>query len=213
MKTKSKTYGILALLLCVASALALLGLNCGGDTCPGGRDHATVNVAVSVEGWAGAVYTTLEAGPVDPDSIETFLITIDRVILNPSADDDSLEGVVVFDATEQPAVDNEIDLKDLSQLSELVSGAQVPAGDYKQVRMEISDPQMRLVGDPAGEYRINIKRTANGRLFAGVDLTILPDEVLDLTLILNSLHLVEQGNGDFVLTPQLRVEVVRGGMM
>jgi hypothetical protein len=163
---------------------------------------------VSVEGWTGTAYTALAAGPVDPDSIESFLITIDRVILNPSADDDSLEGVMVFDATEQPAVDNEIDLKDLSELSQIVSGAEVPAGEYKQVRMEISDPRLRLVGDPAEQYRTNIKRTANGRLFAGVDLTILPDEVLDLELILNSLHLVEQGNGDFVLTPQLSVEIV-----
>ena len=208
MKTKSRTYGISVLVLCAASALAVSGFNCGSDTCPSGRDHATVNVAVSVEGWSAVLYAALEAGPVDPDSIESFLITIDRIILNPSAEDDSLAGVVVFDATEQPAVDNEIDLKDLSELSEIVSGADVPAGDYKQVRMEISDPRLRLVGDPAEQYRTNIKRTANGRLFAGVDLTILPDEVLELELILNSLHLVEQGNGDFVLTPQLRVEVV-----
>ena len=98
MKRRLRTYRTSALLLCAVSALTLWGLGCGGDTCPSGDDYATVNVAVSVEGWNGTSYTALAAGPVDPDSIESFLIIIDRIILNPSADDDSLEGVVVFDA-------------------------------------------------------------------------------------------------------------------
>jgi hypothetical protein len=208
MKTECKTRWTSVLLLCVVVTVVSLSLSCGSDPCSDQGNYATVSVGVSVEGWTATSYAALAAGPVDPDTIETFLIIIDRIILNPSADDDSLEGVVVFDATEQPAVDNEIDLKDLSGLHEMVSGAEVPAGDYEQVRMEISNPRLRLVGDPAGEYRTNIKRTANGRLFAGVELSILPDEVLDLNLVLNSLHLVEQGNGDFVLTPQLRVEII-----
>jgi hypothetical protein len=167
-------------------------------------------VAVSVGDWASGAPGLLAAGPVDFEDIESLLIDVDRITLHLSSDEDSLEGIVVFDAAEQTTVDNEVDLVDLSTLSEIVSSASVPEGDYHQVRMEINNPRLRLVDDPAGEYRTDVKRTANGRLFAQVDLAILPGETLDLNLVLNDLHLVEQGHGGFVLTPQLRVEVSPG---
>jgi hypothetical protein len=142
---------------------------------------------------------------VDPEDIEVFLIAVDRITLKVVADDDSVGGIVVFDASEQPAADNEIDLVDLTELSEIVSSAEVPPGEYAQIRMEISDPRLRLVGDAAGEYRTNVKLTANGRLFAQVQLVLPEGETVDVHLLLDRIHLVKRGDGDFVLTPQLRV--------
>jgi hypothetical protein len=133
---------------------------------------------------------------------------VDRIILNTTEDGDSTEKVVLFDASEQPAVDNELDLVDLTKVHEMVAGAQVPAGDYGKIEIEISDPRLRLVGDPVGEYRTNLQLTANGRLFAQVELAMAEGQEFDLHLVLNRIHLVEKGNGDFVLTPQLRVEIL-----
>ena len=149
------------------------------------------------------------------DEIESFLLVVDRIILKSSADDDSAEAeedstekVVVFDAVEQLAVDNEIDLVDLANLSDVLSSSEVPPDDYTRIRMEISNPRLRLIGDPAGEYRTNVSLTANGRLFANVDLAISSGETVYLRLVLDGIHLVETGGSDFVLTPQLGVEIL-----
>jgi hypothetical protein len=206
MKTNLNSVRVYAAVLCLAMAL-VVAMGCGSEKSTEADRSGAVNIMVSAGGWATGLDAVLGAGPVEFESIESFLVTIDRITIQVSAEDDSLAGVVVFDASEQPAVDNQVDLVDLSKLNEIVSSVPVPAGDYKQVRMEISDPHLRLVDDPPGEDRTDVHLTANGRLFAGVDLTIAPEETLDLNLVLNDLHLVEQGNGGFVLTPQLRVEI------
>jgi hypothetical protein len=206
MKRNLTVVRFLASLLCATLAF-VIGTGCGSQKCAEAEGNGSVNLRVSVESWTTGSGLLLRGGPVDFDSVETFLITIGRITMHASSGDDSLGGVVVFDAADQPAVDNQIDLVELSQLSDLVSAVPVPADVYKQVRLEISDPHLRLVDDPPEEDRTNVHLTAHGRLFAEVDLTILPGETLDLNLVLNDLHLVEQGNGDFVLTPQLRVEI------
>lgn len=208
MTKRCMTHSTRILIIFVALAAGFAGLRCGSEKLTGTAEYAYADVMLSVGSWAEAAYSPLVGGPVDMEAIESLLVMVDRVSLNVSAEDDSLGQVTVFDASEQPAVDNEIDLIDLAKLSTIVSGVEVPPGDYGQVRMEIADPRLALVGDPAGEYRTNVSLTANGRLFAEVELTIMPADTLDLHLVLEQLHLVEKGNGDFVLTPQLRVEIV-----
>ena len=207
MKSKMNALRLYTPIVCLTAALVLKGIGCGSDTCTEPTGSGSLNVMVSVGGWAPVLDGLLAGGPVDLESIESFLLTVDRITIHVSSEDDSLEGVVVFDATEQPTVDNEINLVDLSTLSGLVASVPVPAGSYQQVRMEISDPHLRLVDDPPEEDRTDVHLTANGRLFAAVELNIVPGETLDLNLVLNDLHLVEQGHGGFVLTPQLRVEI------
>lgn len=210
MNVTARTSGVCVSIVCVAIAIALLVMGCGSETCTEVGGSGSVKVTVSVGGWATSAYDLIASGPVDFEDIQSFLLTLERITMHVSAEDDSVEGVVVFDASEQSVVDNEIDLVDFSALSEIVFSAPVPAGDYEQIRMEISNPRLQLVGDAAEEYRTNVQLTANGRLFAEVDLTIQAGETLALDLILNDLHLVEKGNGDFVLTPQLRVEIPSG---
>lgn len=103
MNTRTKTYRILGFLTSAATALILVGVGCSSDTCTEARSPGMVNVAVAVGGWAEAVHTVLKAGPVPLEDIESFLITIDRITLHVTSEDDSLEGVVVFDASLQPA--------------------------------------------------------------------------------------------------------------
>lgn len=205
-------------MICTALALASVSLNCGSgnpaDT-SGCAEYGEVQVMITAGVWEDAEVLAQGGGPVPLDEIESFLLTVDRIILNTStegdsteADEDSTGKVVVFDASEQPAVDNEIDLVDLTNLSDILSSAEVPPDGYTQIRMEIADPRLRLVGDAEGEYRTNISLTANGRLFSKVDLAVVAGETVYLRLVLDRIHLVEKGNGDFVLTPQLRVEIL-----
>ncbi len=202
-------------IMCVCLVLALAGLHCGSDRSTDATEYAEVQVLVSAGVWEGVESLVQEGGPVPVDEIESFILTVDRIILNTSAEDDSAEAeedstekVVVFDASEHPAVDNEIDLVDLANLSDILSSSEVPPDDYCQIRMEIDDPRLRLIGDPAGEYRTNVSLTANGRLFSNVDLAISPGETVYLRLVLDRIHLVETGDSNFVLTPQLGVEIL-----
>ena len=203
------------LIVCTALTFAFVSLNCGSDKPTDVTEYAEVQVLVTAGAWEEVEPLMREGSPVPLDEIESFLLMVDRIILNTSADDDSAEAeedstekVVVFDASEQPAVDNEIDLVDLTNLSDILSSAEVPPDDYVQIRMEIDDPRLNMVGDPVGEYRTNVSLTANGRRFSNVDLAISPHDTVYLRLLLDQIHLVEKGNGDFVLTPQLRVEIV-----
>ena len=202
-------------IICACLVLGLAGLNCGSDKSTDTAEYAEVRVLVTTGAWQGTESLVQEGGPVPVDEIESFLLVVDRIILKSSADDDSAEAeedstekVVVFDAVEQLAVDNEIDLVDLANLSDVLSSSEVPPDDYTRIRMEISNPRLRLIGDPAGEYRTTVSLTANGRLFANVDLAISPGETVYLRLVLDGIHLVETGGSDFVLTPQLGVEIL-----
>lgn len=227
-------------ILVLALAVAAAGLGCGSDNPADSGGFGEVNVLVGGGSWEEVAMLSRTTAPVPAEDIESFLLDVDRIVLNAKADDDtsdtgdpedpeepedpaeifaaadsdSADGdssgmVVIFDAEEQPEVDNEIDLIDLGNLSDIISSSGVPAGHYSQIRLEIANPRLRLVGEEPGEYLTNIELTANGRLFALVDLEIAERETVNLMLLLNRIHLVQKGNGDFVLTPQLGVEVVQ----
>jgi hypothetical protein len=223
MNFKNSKYPINIAILCMACGLAILSCSSSEMTYTG--DMAEVRVLVGAGSWEPVeVITTLDA-PVPLEDVESFLIDIDRILLQ--AEDDSAEAeegllvagedstnmVVIFDAEEQPAVDNEIDLVDLTNLSGIISSAVVPPGDYVKVVLEISNPRLKLVGDGEEtmidlEYRTDVQLTANGRLFSSLDLLLAGGDTVNLELLVHDIHLVEKGGGGFVLTPQLRVEIV-----
>jgi hypothetical protein len=211
------------LAVCTALTVASFSLNCGSDSSlncgsddpAGTTEYGEVQIVVGAGAWEDLQSLAAGGGPVPQDEIESFLLRVDRIILNVAAEDDSAEAeadstgkIVIFDASQEPTADNEIDLADLTNLSDIMSSAQVPPGGYQQIRLEIADPRLNLVGDTAGEYRTNVSLTANGRLFANVDLVISPGDTIYLHLVLDRIHLVEKGNGDFVLTPKLEVEIL-----
>jgi plastocyanin len=100
----------------------------------------------------------------------------------------------------------DVDLMQLDELSEVLSSVIVPSGNYTKIRLAISNPRLVLVDNPETVIT-DVHLTANGRLFISEQFEVAADE--DMLLILNfrSLHLVEQGHGGFVLTPQLRADV------
>jgi hypothetical protein len=222
MMTPNKAkYNVFAAILC----LALAGLGCSSSETTYSSDLAEVRIVVGAGSWQATEDLILLDAPVPMDDIESFLIDIDRILLHAEddsteteegfvdAEEDSSSRVVIFDAEEQSEVDNEIDLVDLTNLSDIIASSVVPPGEYVKVALEISNPRLELVGDPRVakatlDYITDIQLTANGRLFSSMDLLLAGGDAVDLELILHEIHLVEKGGGGFVLTPQLRVEIV-----
>jgi len=82
----------------------------------------------------------------------------------------------------------------------------VPAGTYTQVRLSIENPRLVLSADTETELT-NIQLTANGRLFVSETFELEGGESTLIVLDFGGIHLVQQGHGGFVLTPQLRAEI------
>ncbi len=98
----------------------------------------------------------------------------------------------------------EVDLKELqeSELSEVLSSAEIPAGRYTKIRLEYENPVLELTDGTISE---DIHETANSRLFVSQQFEI-PEGPILMSLDLNGLHLVETGgDGGYVFTPQLEV--------
>lgn len=101
----------------------------------------------------------------------------------------------------------DVDLVDLAQLSEVLTEANIPPGDYCGLRMDIENPRLVLANDPTTVIT-NVRLTANGRLFAKEHFTVPDVDNVLITVNFGGTHLVEAGNsGQFVLTPRLRVSI------
>ncbi len=103
----------------------------------------------------------------------------------------------------------DVDLLDLTSLSQVLTSADIPAGRYCRIILEIGDPQLVLVADPATAI-MNIHLTANGRLFIKDRFEIEAGDEVIIVLNFGGIHLVPRGDGGYVLTPQVHAEVNPG---
>lgn len=179
------------------SALAILGAGCP----PIGPDESAKVITV-LSGddditKAAPLYVETKQGPLPVSEIEAFYVTLTQITM---MQEDS-EEVQVFSG--DPV---EINLVDLMGVSSVLSSVEVNAGTYNQIRLHIADPELYLVDDPETPIT-DIQLTANERLFVGGEFTVPEDQVSLLMLAFESMHLVEQGNGGYTLTPQLRADV------
>ena len=87
-----------------------------------------------------------------------------------------------------------------------ISCVDVPAGLYTKIRLSVENPRLVLSADPQTVIT-DIHLTANGRLFVSEEFELPDGEAYLLILHFESIHLVEEGNGGYVLTPQLRAEI------
>lgn len=134
------------------------------------------------------------ASVVAVEDIYSLTVTVTGISLKPDWEDDAdkggghggpgRNGIVIFEGAQ------DVDLISLTELSELFTSADIPAGKYKGICLKIESPRLRLKSDPNTEIT-NVKTTANGRLFARASFEILAnqDNVVELTL--TGLHLVK----------------------
>jgi hypothetical protein len=91
-------------------------------------------------------------------------------------------------------------------VSRVLSSVEIPAGTYTKIRLSIENPRLVLNSDPDAVIT-NIQLTANGRLFVSKTFELPEGEPYLLILTFEDIHLVETGNGGYVLTPQLRADI------
>jgi len=119
--------------------------------------------------------------------------------VSPGADEPSR--VVVF------AGSLDVNIVELTELSEVLSSIGVPPGNYTKVRLSVSNPRLVLKAAPEMEI-VDVQITANGTLFISKNFTIAEGGSGILLIDFGGVHLVERGNsGSYVLTPQLRAEI------
>ncbi len=201
------------LLICLAAiTLVFVGLGCprGGG---GGKDgRVTILFGSATKSLQGALLSAvMPKAVVAAEDIYSLTVTVTEISLDTSDDDDEGEdegdddkgndsGVVVFEGSQ------DLELISLEGLSEVFSTAEIPAGTYTKIRLAIENPRLRLNDDPETEIT-NIKLTANGHLFVSEAFEVLEDGNSLIELTFEDLHLVRNGNGRYVLTPQLRADI------
>ncbi len=174
----------------------LFGLLLSLAVCSGcGTAKVTVLMASS-DGTKALVEQVAAKAKVDVADIQSLTVSVSGVVL------DQLDGSqVALLVTPQ-----DVDLINLAGVSGLLTTAEVPAGSYTKIRLSIDNPRLVLVSDPATELT-DIHLTANARMFVDAPFVILPNTNTNIVLDFGGIHLVEQGNGGYTLTPQLRAEV------
>lgn len=203
--------------LCVLSTLTVFGTGC-----PRRTELVKVSVALgNTDGKLfGVLLSALDASKtaVDVDDIQSLTVTVTEISLDYAGtgetdgageveEEKGINGndgqkVVVFEGA-QPI--NIVDLM-LDGLPELLSTADIPAGHYTKIRLEIEDPQLVLKSDTS-EVITNVKLTANGHLFISEEFDLPEGQDSLILLDFGGIHLVLNGNGRYVLTPQLRAEI------
>jgi hypothetical protein len=190
----------------LAAALVLAFAGCPPRDSSG---KAKVYVLLTAGSADGA---KLLKGPVALEDIESLTVTVTKVSLVPageSGDTDEGESEAKGGGASHPVLFEgamDVNVLDLTDVSAVLSSADVEPGRYEQIRLEIENPRLVLVSDPETVIT-DVQLTANGRLFISGEFEIPEGEDLLLTLDFGGIHLVETGNGKFVLTPQLRADL------
>lgn len=162
---------------------------------PAGEARAVILLSGDASGKALVGALLGDKADVDVDTIDRFLVTVTEISL-----DGAGGSVVAFSGT------TEVDLLDLTGVSQLITDAAVPAGTYTKIRLSIENTRMYLLAEPDTEIT-DINLTANGRLFVSQTFEIPEGQTSLILLDFNGLKLVQQGNGGYTLTPQLQVDL------
>lgn len=200
-----RTHVLLVCLLIVS--VALLGQGCPRKSATG---HVTIMFGSDSKSLAGALLKAVAPkAVVDTADIDSLTVTVTQISLD-SEDEGETNGeddakaagdVIVFEGSQ------DLELVSLTGLSEVFSNADIPAGTYTKIRIAIENPRLRLASDPETEIT-NIKLTANGHLFVSETFEVPADQNSNIQITFEDLHLVLNGNGRYVLTPQLRADIL-----
>ena len=198
-------------LICFAAVMLLFaGVGCprGGG---GGKDgKVTILFGSATKSLQGALLSAaMPKAVVAAEDIYSLTVTVTEISLDTGDDDGEDEGdddkgsgsgVVIFEGSQ------DLELISLEGLSEVFSTADVEPGTYTKIRLAIENPRLRLNDDPETEIT-NIKLTANGHLFVSETFEVPEEGNSLIALTFEDLHLVRNGNGRFVLTPQLSADI------
>lgn len=191
--------GLVVCGLFVAAAVSVIGCQPSGQT---------AKVMVLLAGDNGLPEKANEVAVAD---IQSLTVTVTQIVLDSGqnagegegegeGEQDSGSKVVVFSG------EKTIDIRDLTDISALISSMEIPAGMYTKIRLTVKDPVLVLVSDPSTSIT-DIQMTANSRLFVSKSFDIPEGQASLVLLDFNGIHLQSTGNGKYVWTPQLRADV------
>lgn len=149
----------------------------------------------------GSMVLMMHDAPID--EMKEAWVTVESVTMI-GADDDSASGEVVLNESVR------MDLLALDSTAQILAAADVQAGAYNKIRLQISDPEFVRNDDSvfAGE---DIQLVANGHVDLNTqgDVFIVGNEVTVVSLDLdveNSVQINQTGNGRYILRPQIFVD-------
>jgi plastocyanin len=101
----------------------------------------------------------------------------------------------------------DIDLLNLTDLSQILTTADIPAAEYCRIFIRIDDPRLVLKSDPETVIT-NVRLTSNGRLFLREHFEIAEGEEILVLLDFGGIHLFRSFSGDgYVLSPRLKADI------
>lgn len=149
----------------------------------------------------GSMVLMMHDAPID--EMKEAWVTVESVTMI-GADDDSASGEVVLNESVR------MDLLALDSTAQILAAADVQAGAYNKIRLQISDPEFVRNDDSvfAGE---DIQLVANGHVDLNTqgDVFIVGNAVTVVSLDLdveNSVQINQTGNGRYILRPQIFVD-------
>lgn len=183
--------------------------------CPQSRDDQKSSVTTVFTSSAPAETKTGPQGggnDVPYDDIDRFIVTLTQISMIEGECDDTCEAPVADTEAKmnteaiifEGSVD--VDLMDLNGAAETLGTQEIEAGVYHQIRLSIEDPRLYLAADPETPIT-DVHLTAESRLFATGHFEFDGGETNLLLVDFGGVRLKEQGNGTYLLTPQLRVAV------
>lgn len=99
----------------------------------------------------------------------------------------------------------DIDLLNLTDLSQILTTADVPAESYCRIFIRLENPRLVLASDPETVIT-DVHLTSNGRLFLKERFSIMEDEEILVLLDFGGIHLYRR-HGGYVLSPRLRADI------
>lgn len=197
-------------IVAVLAAVALFAVGCSDD-------DSSTNVTDPGQLSKGGVILLMHDAPIDDLSEIWLTVNSIRLIGDNDADDDTTD--VDDDSTDVDddtvgvlALDEPIrmNLLALDSISRVLAVAQAPAGNYRKIRLYVSDPKF-VMNDSTEVMGDDIKLVANGKvdLNAQGDVIVTTDAFTVVSIDLdaeNSIQVNQTGNGMYIMRPQVFVD-------
>ncbi|HEX7879250.1 MAG TPA: DUF4382 domain-containing protein [Candidatus Eisenbacteria bacterium] len=181
--------------LAAAVALLISAGGCGDDS----------NTSVTPDGYGQVTVKVTDAPKVDLTDISNLFVTFDRLVILTQADslpDDSTDTPDRIEVLTSPIT---FDLLSLTNgLSQALGQADLPAGNYRGLVVDIAPDGAWLIESDGDTFDVKVP---SGRLFVRTDFTVDEDQNTEVLLdfdVAASLHLIQTGNGKYILRPVLR---------
>jgi len=181
--------------LAAAVALLISAGGCGDDS----------NTSVTPDGYGQVTVRVTDAPKVDLTDISNLFVTFDRLVILTQGDslpDDSTDTPDRIEVLTSPIT---FDLLSLTNgLSQALGQADLPAGNYRGLVVDLAPDGAWLIESDGDTFDVKVP---SGRLFVRTDFTVDEDQNTEVLLdfdVAASLHLIQTGNGKYILRPVLR---------